>query len=477
LKQLADYINVQSPNLEKIKERNFLKSTTSLRLLLLSFPLLIGCAGAPVVVGDGKIEKPLEQVTGLATSDVEKASQKTELNLWDVYAMAVEKTEDLATKAEDIEQASAQSQQAIASILPQIAINDRKNWQSNSYIFGTTNSIITPLGNTVYLSGTENLLTGLNQVAAIQGAQALTDENHHLFKQEARNLLLNVARAYYTVLQNLDAQQSKQEILNLTEQILAQEQQWKAIGRSRESDVLTTEAQLAQLKGDLESIHGQLSRAQDSLSILSGLNSGQALKSEEQAVAPAYTMEEAKAKVDSRSDVIAAKSAVAVADAELLQAHGEHLPSLSFEGQYFLQQDGGSPTPDWNVQLVASLPLFEGGAILAQERAAASRKRQAELQYSLIRRQALIDIQGSYSALATALRELDAYGKALDAAQRDYKAVERDRRLALNTNLDVLQALTQLQNAETNYNQAHYQVLIDWVWLGTATGELPRTTK
>ncbi len=271
-----------------------------------------------------------------------------------------------------------------------------------------------------------------------------------------------------------DTLESKQKIEDLTLEILKQEQQWKAIGRSRDSDVLTTEAQLAQLKGDEEAAQGQLNIARDSLVVLTGLKTEQPLVSEEQPIPAAMSFEEAEARVDSRSDVLAAKAGVDLAAASVLQAHGEHLPSLAVQGQYYLQQDGGSPTADWNVQLVASLPLFEGGAVVAQEQFADSKKRQADLQYDLTRRTALQDIRGAYRALANSLNQVDAYGKALDAAQKDYTAVERDRRLALNTNLDVLNSLTQLETAKSNYDQAKYQVLINSIWLGEATGDLPK---
>ena len=434
---------------------------------------LSGCAEAPINITNNKVEKPLEEISGVTSDEVDKASQKAQMNLWDVYALAVKHTEDLAGKYENILQANAQSDEAVASVLPQIFLRDSVNWQSNNYVVGSENALFEPLGNTLYLSGTETLFTGLNQVAALQGAQAQIDENQNLYKQEARTLLLNVARSFYGILQLQDTLQSKQEIEGLTLEILKQEQEWKNIGRSRDSDVLTTQAQLAQLKGDEEAAQGQLNIARDSLVVLTGLNTEQPLVSEEQPITATMSFEAAEALVDTRSDVIAAKAAVDLAGASVLQAHGEHLPSLGLQGQYYLQQDGGSPTADWNVQLVASLPLFEGGAIVAQEQAADSKKRQADMQYSLTRRTALQDIRGAYRALANSLNQVDAYGKALDAAQKDYTAVERDRRLALNTNLDVLNALTQLETAKANYDQAKYDVLINSIWLGEATNNLP----
>ncbi len=453
-----------------------MKSSGPLYLLasVLFISQITGCAEAPIKITENKVEKPLEQITGITTDAVEKAAQKAEMNLWDVYALTVKHTEDLAGKYENILQSDALSRQAVASVLPQIAINGTKALTSNTFIGGGSSSLSPISATTAYLSGTETLFTGLNQIAALQGAKALSDFNHLSFQQEARSLLLAVARTFYGILQLQATLESKQKIEALTLEILKQEQQWKAIGRSRDSDVLTTEAELAQLKGDELAAQGQLNVARDALVVLTGLQTQQSLKSEEEPVSPAFSFEEAETKVKERSDVLAAKAAVDLADASLLQAHGEHLPSLALQGQYYVDKEGGFPQPEWNVQLLASLPIFEGGAILAQEDIATSKKRQAEMQYSLTYRQALQDIRGAYKALTNSLNQVDAYTKALDAAKKDYEAVARDRRLALNTNLDVLQALTLLQTAQNNYDNAHYQTLINTIWFGEATGDLPK---
>ncbi len=246
-----------------------------LPLSLASLFLLSGCVGAPLKVGDEKIEKPLEAVTGRTTTDVKKAASKNSLNLWDVYALAVEHTESLASKYENVEQADPQSRQARASLLPQISLNGSKGWQSSSYVGTSSFTTFSNVPSTsLYLTGSETLLTGLNQVAALQGAEAQRAQSRHLLRQEARNLLLEVARSFYTVLQAEDALQSKGEIQNLTEKILTQEKRWRAIGRSRESDVLATEAQLSQVKGDLENAKNQLVQARESLALLGGVKGG-----------------------------------------------------------------------------------------------------------------------------------------------------------------------------------------------------------
>lgn len=453
--------------------RHFFASLPALALLL----ALSGCAEAPVKIGDGKIEKSLVEVSGMTSLDVEKASQKSALDLWDVYALAVERTETLATGVENVKQAQSQNAQAIGAWLPQLSLGDAKSWQSGSYIVGAPNSLFQPSNNALYLSGSETILSGLTQVAALQGAGANINAQQYNLRNQARLLLLSVAQGFYSVLTQEETLQAQEASRDLNEKTLEVEKNWQRMGRSRLADVSNTQAQLAQLLADIESTKNQLVQARENLATLGDIQSDRPLASDETSSIPAYSLEDAEAKTAERPDVKSAAASVAVADALLLQAKGEHLPSLAVQGQYYLQKDGGSPTADWNVGLVASLPLFEGGQIMAQEDQAASKKRQAEMQLSLVRRTAADDIRQAYKSLVQSVGEADAYQKAVQAYEQAYQDVLHDYKLNLTTNLELLQTMTALENTRINYIKAKYQALYDQVWLGVATGDLPKTEK
>jgi outer membrane protein len=125
---------------------------------------------------------------------------------------------------------------------------------------------------------------------------------------------------------------------------------------------------------------------------------------------------------------------------------------------------------------VASLPLFEGGQIFAQERSAESKKRQSELLLSLVRRNAAENIRQVYQNLMDSIQEMRAYQTAVGSAQTAYDEVLHDYRLSLTTNLEVLQSLNTLETAKENYVKARYQVLAGQVALQVATGDLPKLT-
>lgn len=422
--------------------------------------------------GDGAIEPVLRQVTGLPENAAEAAALKAQLNLWDVYALAAKRTETLASSAENVLQAKAQSNQAIGALLPQIGINGTLSGYSNST---TPPGLYPNLNNdSLYFSAAETILTGLTQVAAIQGASDNINAQQFSLQNQARTLLLSVANAFYNVLSLEESLQALQASRDLNAKTLDIEKDWQRMGRARTADVSNTQAQLDQLDADIQSTQNQLTQARSQLSTLADLKLDQALVSEETFSSPPASLDEAESGLENRPDVKSAASSVAVADAELLAAHGGHLPDVIATGQYFVDRDGGGATPDWNVQLVASLPLFEGGQVFAEEDQAASRKRQAEMVLSLTRRTAHDDIQNAYKSLAESTIETDAYQKAKQAYEQAYQDVMHDYKLNLTTNLELLQTMTALENTKISYIKAKYQTLYDQVWLGVATGSLPK---
>ena len=65
-------------------------------------------------------------------------------------------------------------------------------------------------------------------------------------------------------------------------------------------------------------------------------------------------------------------------------AWGGHLPTVGLTGDYyFTRPQGYSNGISWDFQFTLTVPIFEGGVIQSQVRAAASQERQAELTLSL----------------------------------------------------------------------------------------------
>lgn len=443
--------------------------TTRLPLALLILVSLYGCA-APVKVGDGRIEPSLAGMTGLPEDAAKTAATQEALSLWDTYALAVERTERLALKAEDMEQAGAKTLQSAGKMLPHLSLQGSKTFTSDGTLpsGGSTNPSAS-----LSLNATQTLFTGLDEVAGISASSANADFHRASSRHEAGRLLLDVSRVFYSVLQLEESLKTKEASRELTERILAQLKNWQAVGRTRNSEVLSTQAQLSRLSAETRETQNQLTQAREELAGLTGVPVDQKFADQSSAAAPSSDLTLLEKKVEVRADVLAAKASVGLADALLLQAHGRNLPSLSAQGNYFLHREGSS-VPEWNVLLTANLPFLEGGETLGVEKEMASRKRQAEMALGEARRLGLQEVRQAYQSLVNSIGEAEAYQKALEASEAEYKAVSADYRNSLTTNLEVLRTLNSLQDVKDNYSRARFRALTDQVWLGVATGDLPK---
>jgi outer membrane protein len=451
----------------RIKHRSLYFFST----LIIIFIMVSGCAGPRVRVGDGMVEKPILEATGVRTEQVRAAAAKKELGFWDAYALAVERTERLALSYENLEQARSETQQAIGGYSPHLELNATKGyWAPHQGSSGVS----------VLLHANQPILTGLNEISALKGASALVQQRKDELRFDAQRLLLDVARSYYLVLQLEESLRTEQSSHDLAMKMLKEQRVFRTQGRIRASDVLSSEAQVASSEADLTSIQDQLEQAREQFAYLTGVSEDQILASQDPADFPDETSDLTALvkQADQRADVQAARENLKVVKAQRLAAVGGFLPVLSAQGDYIVDRQGvaGVNAPKWDAYLSASLPIFTGGQTLGRVREAKSKVRQAELQLEQTLRSAREEIKQSCTAYRNALRERKAYQDALTAAEKSHQAQATDYKLHLTNVIEYLQSLTDLDQARLNEAKSRTQWRIQRVWLGVATGRWPKTS-
>jgi outer membrane protein TolC len=436
--------------------------------LFFVFILVSGCAGPRVRVGDEQIEKPLLEATGVQTQQVRDATSKKELGLWDAYALAVERTERLASRYESLEQAKAVKQQAVGSYIPHVYLNSSKG------IWGPSGN---SSGVSLSLHGNQALLTGFNEIAALKGAKALVRQRQLELRFDAQRLLLDVARSYYGVLQLQESLRNEQASNELAQKMLKEQRVFRVQGRIRESDVLSSETELASSDANLVSIQDQLEQAREQFALLTGTEEDRVLADANPAAFPNVpsTLEQALKETAQRPDVLAAKENLQVQKSTLLAAEGGYAPVISAQGDIFMSHQGtvAANAPKWDAYLSASLPIFTGGQTEGKIRESKSMVRQAELQMTQTLHAAREEVRQAYTAFQNSVKQDAAYQKALTAAVKSHKAQSEDYRLKLTNVVQYLQSLTDLESAQLNAARSRYQWRIQRVWLGVATGRWP----
>jgi outer membrane protein TolC len=259
--------------------------------------------------------------------------------------------------------------------------------------------------------------------------------------------------------------------------MLAQQRVFRNQGRIRESDLLSTEAQMARGDADVSALQDQLVQARENLANLTGMEPDRELGLDDPATFPEYrgSLDDSVRRSTARWDVRAAYEAYRLAKDQTLAAEGGRLPSLAADGNYYLDRKGGSNPAKWDAMLSLQVPIFNLAGLEGKAREFRSKQRQAALALSQTLRQAKQEIREAFQAYQNSLKEDQAYQAALAATQKSHDAMARDYAHHLMNIVDYLKSVSDLQTAELNRAKSRTQWRIQRVWLGVATGEFPVT--
>jgi len=448
---------------------------------------------------DEDLKKMLRKATGITNEDVSAASRKKELTLFDAYALAVQKTERMAIEGENSIQAEERKLQAIETFLPFLSLRANKAFPGPD----SNNKSIKQSGASLYAR--QPIITGLKEISQIQSSWADKRAREYQLYNNAGLLLSDIGAAFYSVLLAQRDLANNEHLLELYFQTVAELKRRVNIGRSRQSEILRTNAQIYSLQARIKSLRTGLEHSRLVLATLIGLDSDFRLVDWIPLEKPAYTLADAQKLVEARWDVKAALEQVDFAKAGVLAAYGLHLPSIYLEGsvvpnnwqgaQYGIDQrkksllyitspspnytllssslNGGVPkkSREYYFSIGAEMPIFGGDITFAKVREANSKQRQSDLILSQTVRHARQDIIDSFQTWESSQIELEAYKKAFTSAEENYRVVMGEYKLNLVTILDVLTTLTALQTARDDYDRAQLQLKLNRIKLGVAINE------
>jgi outer membrane protein TolC len=468
-------------------------------LIITGMLISILCAILSLHALDETVKKMLRKATGISDEDVKSASGKKEITLFDAYALAVRNTERLAIEGENSIQAEERKLQAIESFLPYFSI------RGNYALTRPDTKYINIVRSTASLYLRQPIITGLKEASLIKASMSDRKIKEYQLYNNSGLLLSDVGNAYFNVLLIERDLYNNEQLLDLYTKTVGELKRRVNIGRSRQSEILRTNAQIYSLQANIKSLRTNLEHAKLVLATLTGTNAEFTPVDSGNLNDPEYAIGDAAKLVESRWDVKAAKEQMEYAESGVLAAYSLHLPSAYLEGSYILPHpqealsrssrweralqaqlstnpgasilsgmlNNGFPTKtrDYYFSLGAEMPIFGGDITFAKVREANSVKRQYDLNYSQTVRVARQDIIDSFQTWESSKIEVEAYLKALKSAEENYRVVAGEYRLNLVTILDVLTTLTSLQSAKEDYERAILQVKLNRIRLGIAINE------
>jgi outer membrane protein, multidrug efflux system len=176
-----------------------------------------------------------------------------------------------------------------------------------------------------------------------------------------------------------------------------------------------------------------------------------------------------------RPDVLGAQRGLQAATARIGVAVGNRLPAITVGGLYGTQRPDfsdllGRSGEVYTAQVGVSVPLFTGGRLLNEERAARARAEQARARYEQTVLSALREASDALAGVRLTRDQLVAQATQAQALQRAFTLAEERYRSGVSSYVEVLDAQRGLFNAQLALVQVQRQYLVSTVDLFRALG-------
>jgi NodT family efflux transporter outer membrane factor (OMF) lipoprotein len=287
----------------------------------------------------------------------------------------------------------------------------------------------------------------------LEAFQAQVDYQRYQLEGAYLTLASNIATTAIREASLRAALQATREILAAEEQHLALVERQFLLGGAARVAVLAQQAQVAQTRVLVPVLEKQLAQTRHQLAVLAGRFPGDA------ADLPEFDLEGLQLPVDlpvtlpsslarQRPDIRAAEELLHAASAAVGVATANLYPQITLSGRYGTEasQVGdlfGPGTAVWGIAAGLLQPIFRGGTLVAQRRAAIAAFDQAAAQYRETVLQAFREVADVLKALESDAVTLKAQAEAEAAARASLDIAEKQFRYGASSYLSLLNAQRQ----------------------------------
>jgi outer membrane protein len=390
------------------------------------------------------------------------------LGLTEAYKLSLMRSEEIAISGASYEETLAKADEIFSRVLPQITVMGSETFQDVPK--GQSGLFLQHQREQGWVTAHQPLFSGLREFLAYRASKDLGRASELRLARAKQLLYQDTARAYLDLLSAQDDIRIRGALLDITRNRVKDLKEFLRLGRSRQSEYLAAESQVAQQLAQLESSRAAEQVAQFKLQFLTGLEE-RLTPEPAPAPVPAPALDAVLSKARGRADVEASRAESKAADTTIKVYSRQRWPTISADGNYYFQRPP-SFTSDvrWDATITGSLPIFTGGQIGAQTKQAEARARAGRAALSEALRRAELEAKSAHQDLLSSEAVTAALDNAAKLAEDNLKAQSADYRLGQVTNLDVLGSLNTLQQTRLSQNAARIDAYWSRVRLEVAAG-------
>lgn len=316
----------------------------------------------------------------------------------------------------------------------------------------------------------------------LKQAKSEVELARYVFESARLDLTLRVAVRYFAVLaaqDGLDVAVSERKA-NARQLELARER--LEVGLGTKTDLYDAEARFRVAEAQEISARNVLDDAQRALAEVTGQVPGELakLKAEQVLEAPApddpsHWVDQAKT---GNLDLFISRQREKVAEREMQLRQAGHYPSVDFVVNHdFVDADGsisgpGSERTNTDARVQLTVPILQGGAVVAATRQARLQFEAAQRQSERVVREVERTARSSYLGIVANIDQVEALARAVVASESALEAKQEGFEAGLETNIDVLNAQRDLFRAKRDYLVARYDYILNWLRLKRVLGAL-----
>jgi outer membrane protein len=418
------------------------------------------------------------------------------LDLQTCFQLTALRDDSLKISMEDVEIARAQMSQSIAALWPTFTVNNQQQFiHYNGPSTGVSyTSFGTPVGGTSGTgTGTGGSLTTVTEGQRNYQSQSNVAMSYTIFNggqnwnnigASARNIAAkkqtlardyqtiyqDVAQAFYNVLEYEGDMAVQADLVDALRARVDDLRDRVNLGRSRPSELLQAQTDLANAKVTIASQLGSLNAAKETVAFYTGIPSDYLVLKDTGQFPSVQQLEVYLQHSPSRPDVLSQIETMRQSERQLASAVGQLLPTVSAQGNFLASQDPVSNNVDATMTIEVSMPIFDGGLIAGQIHQNHELVRQNRLNVEQLQRTADQDTRTAYANFDAAVAQILVLREAATLAAKDFEAQVDDYRRGVVSNLDVLTALQDYQTARIQLHNANMTARLDLINLNVAAG-------
>ena len=327
------------------------------------------------------------------------------------------------------------------------------------------------------LSATQPLYTGGRVSAAVRAAEAEVLAGRETLRSQEATVLQQVIGAYVDVRRDTEIVEIRRANVEVIKAQLDETSARFKVGQLTRTDVATVSAQHAQARAALAAALGQLKSSRAAYLAVIGRAPG-TLAPEAPLPGAPRTLDEAFDTAEARNPLLLSASLKEQSDlARVAQARAARMPTVSASAS-FSQGAALGAYPDNNNQntLVAgvtvSQPLFSGGLVSSQIRAALEQDNADRQALEQARRATIQSVSVAWNQILAARSGLSASLEQKEAAALAFEGVAQEFRAGLRTVFEFVQAEQGVRDADLSVANARHDAYVADAALLAAVGRL-----